>query len=141
MPKDDLLIKAGRISPKELEELKARCKKGGRVIAGNVEHIRPGESGTIGEVKDNGNILVFWNNGIVNDVRYLEDEVYLVAESGCILGRSTAFREGHCEGRQRCETCGWNYEIAEKRKMMIQMGEMKKDKNGVKKLVIGESGY
>lgn len=131
----------GKISDGELEELKKKFRKGGRVIAKSVEHVRTGETGLIGEVKDNGNILVFWNNGLVNDVRYLRDEVYPVAESGCILGRNMDFKSGKCEGRIRCDKCGWNYEIAEKRKLMINNGKMKQDRFGAKRLVVGEEGY
>ena len=141
MFKEGTHIKAGKISKPELDGMREKFKKGTRVIASRVKDVKTGETGLVGEVKNNGDILVFWMNGLVNDVRYLEDEVYPIADKGCILGRRNSFENGHCEDMKSCATCGWNYEIAEKRKFMIQHGNMKVDERGIKKLVIGENGY
>ena len=124
------------IDKEKLEDIRKEFSKGCRVMASMVGEVEPGETGVVVEVKDNGDILVFWDNGYINDVNYMADEIFRIHEKGCILGKNKEFSNGRCEGRQRCETCGWNFEIAEKRKMMIKIGKMKEDKRGVKRLVI-----
>lgn len=126
------------ISEDELKNLKDKYKVGSRVMAVNVQHIKSGEVGVVGEVKDNGNILIFWLNGIVSDVQYQVEEIHAIREKGCILGRKTSFMNGKCEGSIYCDVCGWNYEVAERRKMMIRNGLMEKDKRGITKLVVSK---
>ena len=127
-----------RITDDELKQLRKKFKAGGRVMAGTVEHIRQGETGIVGEVKDNGNILVFWTNGIVSDVHFFTEEIFPIEEKGCILGRKMDFKSGSCGAGMHCETCGWNYDVAEKRKMMIRRGQMEKGEDGVSKLMVSK---
>ena len=121
---------------KELEVLRSVYVDGKIVTAIDVEGVEKGTKGVILGVKNNGNIEVFWDvkDGFIKDVVYMEG-VVVVDGDGCMLRRKIEFFSGGCDGME-CKNCGWNYDVATKRKMMIGRGEMKENKNGQLRLVV-----
>ena len=120
----------------QLVNLKNTYQRGVKVMASEVDDVKFGTMGFVCSVYENGNILVAWESGVVGEVKYRKDKIMIAGNAWCTLGRKHGFEEGSCNCGILCSECGWNNEIAEKRKEMIRAGMMVKRTDGTRMLKV-----
>jgi len=111
-----------------LASVQALYKPGVRVKVVKVGGLRPGMTGAVKKVRENGNIVVLWDSGYETDVIFGSESVSVIVEGFCILSRNPDYPA--C-AKDNCAYCGWNTKVAAKRSKMIQAGAMTRGKDGL----------
>ena len=133
------MMTATKPSSEQIKKMRSEFPPNSKVMAIKVRDVDVGETGFVCSVYENGNVLVAWSSGRLGEVQYLEEQIRVLGDGTCILGRVASYQQGSC-GEGTCRDCGWNSIIAEKRKEMIRAGLMVDRKDGTKMLKVRKKG-
>ena len=123
-----------------LEQMMDVFDKGMRVEAVDVVGVDPGMRGMVRYVLDNGDIVVCWQNGDETQVKFGRGDIVKITKEvvHCSLGLNRGKNKDEC--LEDCSRCGWNPKIEKARRLAIQSGQMREDRNGIRRLVLNREG-